>query len=613
MTTNTANRAALERYQWFFREGSHLVTATDKTGRFYDVSTAFATRLGRTREELLTMSHKDIASPATLKQLENEWLPCLKKNQRLQDIPIEYVTPNGECIKFVADTVSGQTDSDGEFVCLSYYREIDDWDRISHRFQSLYRAAPAMLHTLDMQARIIEVSDRWLFKLGYTRAEVIGRSIADFYTSTVKKDLEGGQLTLLTFAEEYSNHPREMVTKSGEVLEVLVSAAQVQNRRGEVIRLQVAIKDVTDRNKALNDLQAAFSENARLRKELEQERDYLRETVNVSMNYGKIVGNSEALKTMMSRIDAVAHTTANVMIVGESGTGKELVSHAIHSRSARKDKPLVTVNCASIPRELFESEFFGHVRGAFTGATRDRVGRFQLANGGTIFLDEVGEIPLELQGKLLRVLQEQQFERVGDDETLNIDVRIIAATNRHLEKEVAEGRFREDLFYRLNVFPIEVPPLRMRGDDVIQIAAHLVTTICADLGRKIIPLTERDIRALRGYDWPGNVRELRNVLERAIILSVDERLRLSLPRRDEPPLQNNPQPQHHNDYLTDDEIKAFLKQNTIAALKAANWKVSGTDGAAELLGIKPTTLSDRIRAYRIQRPPRRRGRPSPAA
>ena len=231
---------------------------------------------------------------------------------------------------------------------------------------------------------------------------------------------------------------------------------------------------------------------------------------------------------MLARIEAVADTPANVLIVGETGTGKELVAHAIHTRSSRANGPLVKVNCASIPDELFESEFFGHVRGAFTGAHRDRVGRFQLADGGTIFLDEVGEIPLALQGKLLRVLQEREFERVGDDSTRVVDVRVIAATNKDLEKAVEAGEFREDLYYRLSVFPVQVPPLRRRGDDVVQLAVHFLEQVCREFGRPCPQLTQSQADALRRYAWPGNVRELKNVIERAVILSTADNLRLDL-------------------------------------------------------------------------------------
>jgi transcriptional regulator with GAF, ATPase, and Fis domain len=271
----------------------------------------------------------------------------------------------------------------------------------------------------------------------------------------------------------------------------------------------------------------------------------------------------------------------------------------------------VKVNCASIPTELFESEFFGHVKGAFTGAIRDRVGRFQLADGGTLFLDEVGEIPIELQGKLLRVLQESEFERVGDDVTRSVDVRVIAATNKNLEKQIVEGTFREDLFYRLSVFPVEVPPLRERGEDVVQLAQHFLEQTCRDFGREVMTLTRTQAENLRRYNWPGNIRELKNVIERAVILSEGSVLRLdkSMPgmRDSEEPPRAGPGADNGSEIpsvLTETDIRELQKRNIIAALTEAGWRVSGKGGAAELLGVKPTTLADRIRTYNIEKPAR---------
>ena len=307
---------------------------------------------------------------------------------------------------------------------------------------------------------------------------------------------------------------------------------------------------------------------------------------------------------MLKRVSAVAETPASVLLQGESGVGKELVAHAIHAQSSRADGPLVKVNCASIPKELFESEFFGHVRGAFTGAHRDRVGRFQFADGGTIFLDEVSEIPLELQGKLLRVLQESEFERVGDDVTRSVDVRVIAATNRNLEKQIVDGAFREDLFYRISVFPIDVPPLRDRDDDVIRLARHFLEKTCSDFARSPMQLTRSQAEMLRRYNWPGNVRELKNVIERAVILSPRNVLRLDLS-------MSNPGADSRNtdaaarqpeQLLTEIEMREFQKKNVVAALEQANWKVSGPGGAADLLGVKSTTLTDRIRMFGIRKP-----------
>jgi transcriptional regulator with GAF, ATPase, and Fis domain len=324
------------------------------------------------------------------------------------------------------------------------------------------------------------------------------------------------------------------------------------------------------------------------------------------MNFGRIVGTSPALRRMLNQVEAVAETPANVLVQGESGVGKELVAHALHLRSPRAAGPLVKVNCASIPKELFESEFFGHVKGAFTGAHRDRLGRFQLADGGTLFLDEISEIPLELQSKLLRVLQESEFERVGDDVTHSVDVRVIVATNKNLEKLIVDGEFREDLFYRLSVFPIDVPPLRDRGEDIVQLAQHFLEQTCQDFGRELLTLTRTQAEHLRAYQWPGNVRELKNVIERAVILSQGKvlRLDLSMPGLEAPAESPAPLSPEAPGVLTERQMKDFQKANIIRALKLTSWRVSGKGGAAELLGLRPTTLADRVRTYKIKRPTR---------
>ncbi|MEO8224799.1 MAG: sigma 54-interacting transcriptional regulator, partial [Gammaproteobacteria bacterium] len=482
------------------------------------------------------------------------------------------------------------------------------------RYRDLYQSTPAMLHTIDPQGRLTDISDHWLDKLGYTRDEVLGRSILEFMTDASRLPLVG-RLREIISEGDFRNIPRQMVTKGGEVRDVLLSSHTERDAEQAVIRTLVACKDVTERNRAEARLKEAYGEIARLKEELERERDYLREEVRVSMNFGKIVGGSPALGAMLARIEAVADTPANVLIVGETGTGKELVAHAIHARSSRVNGPLVKVNCASIPDELFESEFFGHVRGAFTGAHRDRVGRFQLADSGTIFLDEVGEIPLALQGKLLRVLQEREFERVGDDTTRVVDVRVIAATNKDLEKAVEAGEFREDLYYRLSVFPVHVPPLRRRGDDVVQLAVHFLEQVSREFGRICPQITQAQAESLRRYSWPGNIRELKNVIERAVILSTGDPLRLdlSLPEAQWGGITAAAVASHQTQrdevrpFLTEAAMRNQQRANLVAVLESARWRIAGKGGAAELLGIRPSTLTDRIKSLKIQRPAREPG------
>ncbi len=365
----------------------------------------------------------------------------------------------------------------------------------------------------------------------------------------------------------------------------------------------IVFRDISQRKEIERQRELAYEEVKALTEQLEQERDYLREEINVAVNFGEIIGESQALRRTLTQIEAVANTPASVLINGESGVGKEMIARAIHTRSKREDKPLVKVNCASIPKDLFESEFFGHVRGAFTGAHQDRVGRLQLADGGTLFLDEIGEIPMSQQGKLLRALQEGEFERVGDDKTTKVDVRIVAATNRDLMDEIREGRFREDLFYRLSVFPVEVPPLRDRLDDIGPLALHFLQCIARELGREPLRLTQQHLSALKKQPWPGNIRELRNVLERAIISSTDGRLRLDLALSNAAPvkLTDAAANSESTEFLTIAELKEFEKANLVAALRHANWKVWGDNGAADLLGMKPSTLSYQMNMFGINK------------
>ena len=315
-----------------------------------------------------------------------------------------------------------------------------------------------------------------------------------------------------------------------------------------------------------------------------------------------IVGESSALRAVLSRIQVVAPTDSTVLILGETGTGKELIAREIHRRSNRKDKPLIRVNCASIPKELFESEFFGHVKGAFTGAFKDRIGRFEAANGGTLFLDEIGEIPLDLQSKLLRALQEKQYERVGEDQTKRVDVRIIAATNRDLREEVIAGRFREDLYYRLNVFPLQVASLRERHEDISLLAKHFVDLVVKETKCPTPRLTAAGIATLQNYDWPGNIRELRNVIERAAILARGGPLEFDLPITQLPQVVISADDEvAAPEFFTEPEMLRRERDNLLIVLEKTDWKIKGSDGAAELLGVKPTTLLSRIKKMGLKR------------
>jgi len=603
--TTTENIPGLKKHQRLFRNLPILAAVFDDDGRFVDVSDEWVTRLGYSREEMVGKRPEDIATPESTDTIRKEHLPQFRRTGRLDLAVVEFQRKDGSTIELLTRATSHK-DNTNNIYSIFLFVEMANRSRAERRYRDLYHSTPAMLHTIDSDGNIKDVSDHWLEKLGFERDEVIGCSITDFMSPESQESVLGDGLKNLINQGDAKNIPRQMLTKSGEVMDVLMSASTDRDPLGNVLSVLVASKDMTERNRGEAKLREAYGEIARLKDELETERDYLREEVQVSMNFGRIIGQSPALATMLARIEAIADTPANALIVGETGTGKELVAHAIHSRSRRADAPLVKVNCASIPAELFESEFFGHIKGAFTGAYRDRVGRFQLADGGTIFLDEVGEIPIELQGKLLRVLQEREFERVGEDVTRSVDVRVIAATNRDLEKEVEAGRFREDLFYRLSVLPIDVPPLRKRGDDVIQIAVHFLDSICREFGREVPQLTQAQADSMLAYDWPGNVRELKNVIERALILSPPGTLKLDLPQGIAVPALHEkritPGIVAARDFVTDDEMKQRQKDNLRKALEFANWRVSGSGGAAELLGMRPTTLADRMKTLELRKP-----------
>src|SRR5262245_24572146 len=346
---------------------------------------------------------------------------------------------------------------------------------------------------------------------------------------------------------------------------------------------------------------AQLEQQLDIRRKLERENAYLREEETRAL--GEIIGRSPAMRQLSEQVAVVAPTNATVLILGESGTGKELVAREIHKASSRRDGPMVRVNCAAVPRDLFESEFFGHVKGAFTGALRDRVGRFELAHGGTLFLDEVSEIPIELQSKLLRAIQEGEYERVGGNRTMKTDVRLVAATNRNLTDEVRKGKFREDLYYRLNVFPISLAPLRERKSDIPPLAAHFLERACKEFNKPLALISGEALAALKAYDWPGNVRELQNVVERAVITAREEEVSFELPTA--------PHAAAASERLgsssivqvrTEEEVRDAERGNILAALNKTRWKVYGRGGAAELLGIKPGTLAARMKKLGLGRP-----------
>jgi DNA-binding NtrC family response regulator len=371
--------------------------------------------------------------------------------------------------------------------------------------------------------------------------------------------------------------------------------AQLQRSHDE---LEERIKERTADLAAANEqlavsgraLQDRLQEIEQLKARLERENIYLQEEIKLLSEHSDVVGQSQAMKKVLAQVEQVAQTDSTVLILGETGTGKELLARSIHKLSRRKDRPLVTVNCASLPPTLIESELFGREKGAYTGALTKMIGRFEIADGSTLFLDEIGEIPLELQSKLLRVLEEGNFERLGSTKTLHVDVRIIAATNRDIAREVKEGRFRTDLYYRLNVFPIVIPPLRERPEDIPLMVWTFVKEFQKKMGKEIENIPKKSIESLQSFSWPGNVRELRNVLEHAMIVSSGKTLVVQAPK---PTSSETPGARNLED---------MERRHIVSVLERNGWRVGGKGGAAEVLGLKRSTLYSKMKKLGINRP-----------
>ncbi|SFN29117.1 sigma 54-interacting transcriptional regulator [Marinobacter pelagius] len=489
-----------------------------------------------------------------------------------------------------------------------------EWRRVEELFKDMERENQLILHAVGEGIYGVDAEGRTTFAnpaaermLGWRIDELMGRVIH----RVVHHSHEDGSLYPLKECPIYAAFRDASVKRVGEDwfwrkdgtgFPVEYTSTPILDN-GHPVGAVVVFRDISPRLQAQKELQQALEEVESLKHRLEMENAYLQEELSAEYHFHEIFGQSDAIKAIVRRIGMVAPTDANVLVTGESGTGKELIARAIHQSSTRRDRPLIRVNCAAIPKDLFESEFFGHIKGAFTGAVSDRVGRFELADGGTLFLDEVGEIPLELQGKLLRVLQDQQFERVGENRTRAVDVRVIAATNRDLKSEVQQKTFREDLYFRLNVFPIESVPLRRRLEDIPMLAQEFLNRACQKFNRPTLALRERDVETLKAYHWPGNVRELENVIERQVI-TADGRLDLDLQGPDSaarPTSEPIPPARHFNgELMTEQELRELEKQNLRQALKISSGRVFGDDGAAALLGVKPTTLSSRLKKLKIE-------------
>lgn len=572
----------------------------DETGQFFFANQAVCDTLGYSFEELLEMTVFDINPAMT----EERWKTHWEQNKR-EKSTVETMHRRKNGALYPVEISNNFLEIEGKTYSCSIIRDITERKEREKKFNELYEQiqksellarkshftferTPDAVFWICKQGNIKHVNPANCKRLGYTYEEMTSMTIFDVnpaFNPEVLADLfenirrEGSRVF-------ESSH----FTKAGKEIPVEI-ASNFVDFEGEEFTCSI-VRDITERKQKEAALRGALMEIRALKEQLEAENNYLQEEIKVNNNFGEIVSQSKAFRKTLKQVEQVADTGSTVLIQGESGTGKELIARALHQLSRRSQRPMIKVNCAALPSNLIESELFGHEKGAFTGAISRKNGRFELAHQGTLFLDEVGEMPIELQAKLLRALQEGEFERLGGSETIKVDVRIIAATNRDLEKEVKEGNFREDLFYRLNVFPIRCLPLRERKDDIPLLVRHFCKKFESRIGKKITNIPNKVIDRLMAYDFPGNIRELENILERAVILSKSGKLQIGdwLPR--------NTRPLIREEVLTLDDLQ---KQHIINVLKLTNWRISGEKGAAKILGIKPTTLESRMKKLEIRR------------
>lgn len=612
----------MDYFDFCFGNSPLFATIVDEAFTCRKINTAWLNYLELSGTDTSSLSIEMLFDPASHAALTSQITGVIRNGNEISASPTSLSKPErNHVLQQVSQGILSawpiaQVNDKQKYALLIYtgtadYRQtVKKLKRLQTTHELILNAVGEGIYGVDNQGKTTFVNEAATRILGWRAEDVIGKSLHDIHHHSYPDGSpypsnECPIYSAFTDGKVHQGDDEFFWRTDGTLVPVEYTSTPIREN-GELKGAVVVYRDITERRKNERQREAAFQQIKTLKELLERERDYLRDEINITVNFGEIIGESQALKRTLTQIEAVAKTSASVLILGESGVGKEMVARAIHAHSTRADKPLVKVNCASIPKTLFESEFFGHVRGSFTGAHRDRVGRLELATGGTLFLDEVGEIPLDLQGKLLRALQEQEFERVGDDKTIKVDVRIVTATNRDLKSEVDAGRFRLDLYYRLSIFPVEVPPLRERIEDIGPLALQFLKNTCQEFGRDPLTLTRRQLEFLSSYNWPGNIRELKNIIERAVILTTDRRLRLDLAMPDhfhgeKPPAPAEIKTTETTPFITDAELRVREKSNLIAVLEKTNGRISGKDGAAELLGIKPSTLAYRMKVFGIKK------------
>jgi PAS domain S-box-containing protein len=501
------------------------------------------------------------------------------------------------------EVYSTPADADGQPLLYQIIHDVTERRQTEERLRRFFDLPMVGMAITSPDRRFTVVNQKLCDILGYPADQLTGMRWVDVtHPDDVAENVRLLDRTLSGETDGYTMDKR-FIHRDGNHVYTSISARAVRSDDGTVDHLVLIVQDITERKKAEHSLKEALDKVRELKDQLYNENVYLQEAIMVAHDFGEIVGNSQSLRRALQQGEQVAALDTTVLILGETGTGKELLAHAIHNLSGRKNRSLIKVNCATLHSHLIEDELFGHEKGAFTGALARRVGRFEIADGGTIFLDEIGELPLDLQAKLLRIIQEGEFERLGGSRTIKVDVRLIAATNRDLEAAVRSGAFRADLFYRLSVYPIIVPPLRERKEDIAPLVMHFVKQLNTKLGKQIESIPQRSLDALTGYPWPGNIRELRNVLERAAIITRGTTLQLldsleseRLDRTGKNGGRPNDGPPHSS--LTLEECERALILRT---LERTGGRIEGSSGAANILAINPSTLRSRMRKLGITR------------
>ena len=591
-----ASKASEMRYRNVVETQTELICRflPDTTLTF--VNDAYCRHFGRTREELLGMKYMELI-PEHGREVALSHIASLLANPRSETYEHEVVLPNGArgWQQWVDHVVQGSNGHEIELQGIG--RDITERRRAEEnlrasetRFRAMADSAPLLIWMCGPDGLCTYLNQGWLEFTGRTIDQELGTGWTDgIFSEDYGRCMDTFQAAFdrrEPFKLEYRLRRADAV-----FCWIYVSGTPRFSSDGEFLGYIGSCIDIADRKEAEEALLAAHEEVSKLKNLLEAENIYLKEEIKLAHNVDEIIGDSDAIKYVLFKIEQVGQTDSTVLISGETGTGKELVARAIHKQSSRKDRPLVKVNCAALSASLIESELFGHEKGSFTGASARKIGRFELADRGTIFLDEIGELPLGLQAKLLRIVQEGEFERLGSTKTIKVDVRILAATNRNLKAEVEKGAFREDLWYRLNVFPITVPPLRQRREDVPQLVEHFVNALSKKMGKSINAISSATSKRLQSYSWPGNVRELANVIERAVINEQGPVLHIA------DQFESVPEDLSTSTRTLEEVDKEYM----VRILDEASWRIEGPNGAAKRLGLNPSTLRTRMVKLGIQK------------